>query len=233
MSEITHLLIDADDTLWENNIYFERATRLFVDHLAHSTLTHDEVVAILEDFERVNVPIYGYGSAVYARSLEEAFRSLVERSISDEDIETVVALGKSVFEGDFELIPNVETTLASLRARYALVMCTKGQYDEQMIKVDRSGLASYFMQIEVMREKDEATYAEILARLGIVPAQACMIGNSPKSDILPPLALGMRAIFVPHDHTWQLEHQEIDVDDSWVDGCGAIRRSGDSSLTTC
>ena len=100
--------------------------------------------------------------------------------------------------------------LAQLNREYILTLCTKGDRDEQQIKIDRSGLVGYFHQVEIMSEKDADGYQEILGRLGARPAEACMIGNSPKSDINPPLQLGMAAVFIPHDHTWQLEHQEVD-----------------------
>lgn len=206
----THLLIDADDTLWENNIYFERATEQFVDYLNHSSMTREQVIEVLMEFERVNTVAYGYGSNVYTRSLEATFRSLIERDVRDEDIAHVVSLGAGILQNEMELIPHVETTLAYLRDRFTLVLCTKGEQEEQQIKVDRSGLGEYFHQIEVMVEKSVETYQAILDRIGADASRCCMIGNSPRSDILPPLALGMRAIFIPHDHTWQLEHDEID-----------------------
>jgi putative hydrolase of the HAD superfamily len=206
----THLLIDADDTLWENNIYFERATEQFIAYLSHSQLTREQVIEVLMDFERVNTAAYGYGSNVYTRSLEETFRTLIERDVRDEDIAHVVALGAGILENEMELIPHVETTLGFLQARFTLVLCTKGEQEEQQIKVDRSGLGQYFHQIEVMQEKSIDTYRQILDRIGARSEQCCMVGNSPKSDILPPLSLGMAAIFIPHDHTWQLEHDEID-----------------------
>jgi putative hydrolase of the HAD superfamily len=208
--DTTHLLIDADDTLWENNIYFERATEQFIDYLNHSRLKPEQIIEVLMDFERVNTVAYGYGSNVYTRSLEETFRALIERDVRDEDIAHVVSLGAGILKNEMELIPHVETTLAFLQSRFTLVLCTKGEEAEQQIKVDRSGLGHYFHQIEVMQEKSTETYADILDRIGAPPAHCCMIGNSPKSDILPPLSLGMRAIFIPHDHTWQLEHDEID-----------------------
>jgi putative hydrolase of the HAD superfamily len=117
MNGISHLLIDADDTLWENNIYFERATGRFVEFLNHSTLSPAEVQAVLEDFERVNVVAHGYGSGVYTRSLEQTFRALIEREFNEEDLATVTALGRSVIESEFELIPHVETTLAYLQRK--------------------------------------------------------------------------------------------------------------------
>jgi putative hydrolase of the HAD superfamily len=208
--EIRHILIDADDTLWENNIYFEQATEAFVDFLDHSTLGRDEVKAILDDFERVNARQYGYGSAVYTRSLQDCFRQLSERDVDESAIEVVMKIGRRILEQELELIPHVETTLAHLGRDYVLTLCTKGDREEQQIKIDRSGLTQYFHQIEIMAEKDGTAYAGILGRLGARPSDACMVGNSPKSDINPPLQLGMSAVFIPHDHTWQLEHQEVD-----------------------
>lgn len=208
--QVKHLLIDADDTLWENNIYFEHAIEDFLDFLDHSSLTRSGVREVLDGFERVNAPQHGYGSAVFTRSLEDTFRHLVEREIAESDIETVVQFGRRILDQELELIPHVETTLAHLNRTYVLTMCTKGDLEEQQIKIDRSGLARYFHQIEIMSEKDTGMYAAVLDRLGAVAAETCMIGNSPRSDINPPLELGMSAIFIPHDHTWQLEHQEVD-----------------------
>ncbi len=209
-ANIRHLLIDADDTLWENNIYFERATEEFIDLLDHSTLSRDEVRTVLDEFERANARDFGYGSKVYTRSLEACFRRLSERELDEERLERVLGLGRSILEQELELIPHVETTLAQLGRRYLLTLCTKGDAEEQRLKVDRSGLVHFFHQVEIMAEKDVAAYTRILDHLGATPEAACMIGNSPKSDINPPLELGMWAVFVPHDHTWQLEHQEVD-----------------------
>src|SRR4051794_31852204 len=124
-SNVTHLLIDADDTLWENNVFFERATESFISYLNHSRLTRDEVMDVLLDFERVNTVTYGYGSAVYTRSLEETFRALIERDIHERDLAHVVSLGAGVLENEVELIPHVETTLAWLQPRFTLTICTK------------------------------------------------------------------------------------------------------------
>ncbi len=210
MGNLRHLLIDADDTLWENNIYFERATEQFMDFLDHSTLSRADIQAVIDEFERANAAIYGYGSAVFTRSLEACYRHLAERDIDDVALRRIMELGGSILQNELELIPHVETTLAHLGRSYILTLCTKGDPEEQRIKVDRSGLEHYFHHIEVMREKDVATYQGILETIGATPDEACMIGNSPKSDINPPLELGMAAVFIPHDHTWQLEHQEVD-----------------------
>lgn len=207
---VRHILIDADDTLWENNIYFERATEDFVDFLDHSSLSRDEVKAIIDEFERVNAREFGYGSGVYARSLRDCYRHLAERDIDDSALEIVMQFGRRILEQELELIPHVETTLAHLGRAFMLTMCTKGDPEEQQIKIDRSGLVRYFHQVEIMAEKDRDAYDGILKRLGARPEEAVMVGNSPKSDINPPLEIGMWAIFIPHDHTWQLEHQEVD-----------------------
>jgi putative hydrolase of the HAD superfamily len=209
---VRHILIDADDTLWENNVYFERATEEFIDFLNHSTLSRDEVRDVLNEFELINSREFGYGSAVYTRSLQDAYRHLVEDNIGEGELETVIQFGRRILEQDLELIPHVETTLAHLARTYTLTLCTKGDREEQQLKVDRSGLARFFHQIEIMSEKDEEAYGAILGRLGACPQEAVMVGNSPKSDINPPLAIVMSAVFIPHDHTWQLEHQDVDHD---------------------
>jgi len=209
---VRHILIDADDTLWENNVYFEQATEEFIDFLNHSTLSREEVREVLNEFELINSREFGYGSVVYTRSLQDACRHLAEDTIGEGALETVIQFGRRILEQDLELIPHVETTLSHLARTYTLTLCTKGDREEQQLKVDRSGLVPFFHQIEIMSEKDEGAYRAILGRLGACPQEAVMVGNSPKSDINPPLAIGMSAVFIPHDHTWQLEHQDVDLD---------------------
>ena len=126
LPNLRHLLIDADDTLWENNIYFERATEDFIDFLNHSTLSRDEVRAVLDEFERVNARAHGYGSKVYTRSLEACYRKLSEREIDDDQLQLVLRFGRRILEQEIELIPHVETVLAHLSRRYLLTLCTKG-----------------------------------------------------------------------------------------------------------
>ena len=103
-ADITHILIDADDTLWENNIHFERTTEAFVEFLDHSTLSRDAIQEVLDDFERVNAVQFGYGSAVFARSLVETFRTLVERDVNEADLDTVLAFGQRILEQELEPI---------------------------------------------------------------------------------------------------------------------------------
>lgn len=206
-----HLIFDLDDTLIENNIHFERAIEAFIDAVEHADLSRDAARAVFNEVERANTAAHGYGSLVFSRSLGDAYRRLAVRGADETELARVEALGTAILEQDIELIPHVETTLAELARRHTLTILTKGQREEQSLKVERSGLERYVHHVEVVAEKDAAAYRAILATLGVEPGRAWMVGNSPKSDINPALAVGMGAVFIPHDHTWILEHEEVDV----------------------
>ena len=204
-----HLIFDADDTLWENNIHFECAIEDFLDFLAHSTLSRDEVRAVLDEIELANIGVHGYGSAAFTRNLRLCYEHLAERQIAEEDLRTVMAFGERILAQPIELLDGVEATLALLAARHDLTLLTKGHHEEQRLKIDRSGIGSYFRHAEVVPEKDAAAYGALVARLELDPARTWMIGNSPKSDINPALTAGLNAVFIPHHATWRLEHQEL------------------------
>ena len=204
-----HLIFDCDDTLWENNIYFERAIDAFLDAVAHADLSREAAREVFNDIERANTVEHGYGSLVFARSLRETYRQLARAEVDEAEVARIEALGMAILEQELELIPHVETTLAELARRHTLTMLTKGQHDEQRLKVERSGLERYVHHVEIVPEKNVATYREILSTLGVEPTRAWMVGNSPRSDINPALAVGMGAVFIPHDHTWILEHEEV------------------------
>src|SRR5205823_11546797 len=176
-----HLLIDADDTLWENNIYFEQAIHAFITFLNHSQLSREEVRAVLDDVER----LMGYGSVNFTRSLVETYRRLAEKDPQDEDIQQVRQFGEQIHSHPFQLLDGVKETLDYLAPRHDLVLLTKGDLEEQKLKVERSGLEQYFRQVVVVPEKDVATYHQVVEDLRIEPRQTWMIGNSPRSDINP------------------------------------------------
>jgi putative hydrolase of the HAD superfamily len=203
------LIFDADDTLWENNIYFERAFDRFVDFLDHSALTPKQVREVLNEIELVNSKIHGYGTLNFGRNLQEAYQRLSEREIRTDDLDHVMALAEKILEQPLEVMPEVEETLKELRGRHDLTLFTKGHPEEQKLKVDRSGLGDYFSHLEIVKEKDAAAYKRLIEERGFEPGQTWMIGNSPKSDINPALAVGLNAVLVPHPHTWVLEHQEL------------------------
>jgi len=203
------LLIDADDTLWENNIYFERAFDDFCFFLDHSALTPFQVRDVLNEIELVNAKIHGYGSANFGRNLQQAYRHLAEREIRAEDLKHVFSLAARILEQPIELIDGVEETLRHLSRRHTLTLFTKGHPEEQKLKVDRSGLGGYFSHTAIVKEKDTDAYLKIVEGRSMDKRRTWMIGNSPKSDINPALDAGLNAVLIPHPHTWVLEKQDL------------------------
>jgi putative hydrolase of the HAD superfamily len=204
-----HLIIDADDTLWENNVYFERAIEEFIDFLDHSSLSRADVRAVLNEIERANANTHGYGSAVFTRNLRDCYQRLAQREIAEDDLATVMHFGERILSHPMELISGVEQTLTTLSVRHSLVLFTKGNREEQQRKIELSGIARYFMREVIVAEKDVPAYLSLLGELACDPAQMWMIGNSPKSDINPALASGLNAVFIPHEQTWSLEHADL------------------------
>ncbi|MDQ3696180.1 MAG: HAD hydrolase-like protein [Chloroflexota bacterium] len=203
------LIIDADDTLWENNIYFDRAIEEFLDFLDHATMSRADVRAVLNEIERANIASQGYGAAGFSRNLRQCYEHLAERDIGDDDLATVMAFGERILSQEIELIDGVVETLNYLGGRHHLILMTKGHPEEQRLKVDRSGLEGHFRHVAIVREKDPAAYEELTAELTLAPERTWMVGNSPRSDINAPLAAGLNAVFVPHESTWSLELQEL------------------------
>jgi putative hydrolase of the HAD superfamily len=203
------LIFDADDTLWENNIYFERAFDEFVEFLDHSRLTPSQIREVLNEIELVNSKIHGYGSINFGRNLQQAYHHLAEREIRPDDLEHVMTLAERILEQPVELIEGVEQTLQELGQRHELALFTKGHPEEQRLKVDRSGLGGYFTHLAIVKEKDSDAYTKLVADQEFERDIAWMIGNSPKSDINPALEAGLGAVLVPHARTWVLEHQEL------------------------
>ena len=203
------LLIDADDTLWENNIDFERAFDDFVSFLDHSSMAPREIRDVLDEIEEANNRVHGYGSRNFARNLRQCYEHLAERAVRPEDLATVMAFAERILECPMEVIAGVAHTLAYLAARHDLTLFTKGHPDEQKLKIERSGLGAFFGHTAVVKEKDAPAYHHLVAERGMDPRRTWMIGNSPKSDINPALEAGLNAAFVPHAHTWVLEKQEI------------------------
>jgi len=203
------LLIDADDTLWENNIYFERAIAAFVSYLNHSEYTPDEVREVLYEVEKESVLAHGYGLSSFAHSLAETFERLSKEPITPELHARIDSFCHEIASHPVEILPGVPETLAYLRRRHHLIVVTKGAVTEQSGKVERSGLKEYFAAVEIVPEKDAAVYSSVVAKYDLPDDRTWMIGNSPKSDINPALAAGISAVFVPHGNTWILEHATV------------------------
>ncbi len=203
------LLIDADDTLWENNIYFERAIADFISYLDHQHHSRQQVRERLNQVERETVAAHGYGLVSFRRSLVTCFEQLRGSPASPEDVQTIQGFADSIADAAIELLPGVAEALPPLAARHRLVLMTKGNPVEQCGKLERSGMGCHFQAVEVPREKDPGAYARVLAQHELAPDATWMIGNSPKSDINPALAAGLHAVFIRHPHTWVLEDEHL------------------------
>jgi putative hydrolase of the HAD superfamily len=204
------LLIDADDTLWENNIYFERAIAAFIGYLNHHDYTPAEVRKALNAVERETILSHGYGISSFTRSLVTCFERLSPAPVNEEKSQRILSFARSIAEQEIELLPGVAETLAELASRHRLILMTKGNRAEQADKLARSGLSGCFSAVEIVQEKDPPTYRKVIARYELAPHTSWMIGNSIKSDINPALAAGLHAVFLFHKDTWVLEHAALD-----------------------
>ena len=218
------LIFDADDTLWEFNHLFERVIDDYLAWLAHPTSSPVEIRVVLLDIEAANAAAHGYGTAVFLRSLRDCFQHLNERPPSVDELSTIDALARPLLEHHVTPLPGVVETLSQLATRHRLLLLTKGATDEQQRKIDTSELAPHFEHVHIVAEKDVDTYRELTRRHALDPATSWMIGNSPKSDVAPARAAGLRAVFIPNVNTWALEHAELDDDD---DGILRLRTIGE------
>lgn len=203
------LLIDADDTLWENNIYFERAIADFISFLNHRERSAAEVREILNDVERECIVSHGYGLHSFEHALAKTFERISVEPLTDGLHQTIRGFARTIAEQPVQLLPLVAETLEYLADRHQLILVTKGDFAEQSGKVERSGLKHYFSAIEVVADKTISAYHEVVGKHDLASERTWMVGNSPKSDINPALGAGLNAVFVPHDDTWILEHEEL------------------------
>ncbi|WPR72143.1 HAD family hydrolase [Flavobacterium sp. NG2] len=201
------IAFDADDTLFINETYFaeteEKFCALMSDYLSHQGISQE-----LFRIEIENLPRYGYGIKGYILSMIEAAMTISNNTIPIEIIAKIVQYGKELFDKPIVLLEGVEETLEALYGKYKLVVATKGDLLDQRRKLHNSGLGKYFHHIEVMSDKQEIDYLDLLKRLEIQPQEFLMIGNSLKSDVLPVLGIGSRAVHVPFHTTWA--HEKID-----------------------
>ncbi len=201
------IAFDADDTLFVNEPYFQETEHKFCD-LMSDYLSHQGLSQELFKIEIQNLDLYGYGIKGYVLSMIEAAMKISNNTHSMEVIEKIIQYGKELLEKPIELLDGVEDTLKTLHGKYKLVVATKGDLKDQRSKLHRSGLGKYFHHIEVMSDKQEVDYTDLLKRLEIDPSDFIMIGNSLKSDVLPVLNIGGHAIHIPFHTTW--EHEKID-----------------------
>ncbi|MBZ5503664.1 MAG: HAD family hydrolase [Acidobacteriia bacterium] len=204
------LLIDADDTLWENNVFFQKTIDNFVTQLEHLGYTREYVRHILNETERRNIRQHGYGVRSFGRSLEETYLKLAGNSARNEVVQEIEGMVRELESTPPHILDGVPETLAYLSRHHRLILLTKGEPAEQAAKVERSGLQSYFDAIEIVIEKESETYGRMIDQFKIVKSHGWMIGNSPRSDINPALQSGLNAVFIPHSATWELEKAELE-----------------------
>lgn len=201
MNEIKVIGFDADDTLWVNEPYF-RETEMKFCELLKNGMSLDEVTEKLFEIEIGNIPLYGYGTKAFILSMIETGLKITNGQLPPEKVEAILELGKEQINKPIELIDGIEEVLESLQGKYRLIVATKGDLLDQERKLKKSGLLKYFHHIEVMTDKQVEDYEKLIKHLDIEPDQFMMIGNSLKSDIMPVLQLGGKAIHVPFHTTW-------------------------------
>ena len=198
------LLIDADDTLWENITVFYAINEKYAQWVAPN-LDPEQIGLDLDQIQKSFVGTYGYGRETFEHSLIEGVRRFADREPSDDDRAHITEFVRPLQWEELELYDGVEETLATLQNSHRLILVTKGNHEEQTSKVDRTGVGRYFEALEILAEKTPAEYARLVAEHDLDPDDTWMIGNSPRSDILPALEVGLGAVHIPHDQTWSLE----------------------------
>jgi putative hydrolase of the HAD superfamily len=198
---------DADDTLWHNETIFESVHERYRELLAHY---HDAATVDRTLFatEMRNLERYGYGVKGFTLSAIETAIELTQGRIRADEIQQLIKLGHEMLAHPVELLDGVAETLSALATRHPLMLITKGDLRDQERKLAKSGLAGNFRAIEILSEKNEAAYRDVLRRHRIAPADFIMVGNSMKSDILPVLTLGAAGVHVPYHLLWAAEHVE-------------------------
>lgn len=200
---------DADDTLWVNEPYYRDAEQQFI-HLVKNYGVKEDIAAALFKTEIANLELYGYGIKAFMLSLVECSITLTGGEVSSETISRIIGIGKGMLQRPIELLDDVKKVLEQVAPHYRLIVATKGDLLDQERKMKRSSISSFFHHIEVMSDKKEENYIQLLHHLDISPCEFLMIGNSMKSDIIPPLNLGAWAIYVPYHTTWA--HEQVDKD---------------------
>ncbi len=212
------IAFDADDTLWENEGYYQQGRERFHQILSTYTVPADLDIR-LDAMENHNIPYFGYGVNSFVFSLIETAIQVTEGTIRATDIQRIVDIAHEMLDEKVDLFDHVEPTLRLLSKSYTLMMITKGDLLHQQNKLSRSGLAKYFQHVEVVADKTREIYAGILQEHRVKPDNFLMVGNSMRSDILPVLELGGHAIYIPSKLMWVHEHSELPAElaDSFVE----------------
>lgn len=213
------LLIDADDTLWENNIHYDACIRDFADLMGEQGFDPGEAEDVMEAVERERIPLVGYAPEEFGRSLVITYERLCARHsepVRRDVARAILEIGNRVISYPIELLDGVEQTLSWLSRRYQLLLVTKGDEEVQEDKLTRSGLRGFFDAVHVVPEKDVTVFRSLVEEYALCPEQTWMVGNSPRSDINPAVEAGVGAIYLPHPDTWGMEIEELSASDRVV-----------------
>jgi len=207
MAGISTIGFDADDTLWQNETFFrlteQRFTELLSEHGAHEVIS-----ARLLEAERRNLRFYGFGVKGFTLSMIETAVEVTNGQVSASVIAEILGFGRQMLQNPVEALPHARETLDALAGRYRILLITKGDLFDQERKLAQSGLGDYFSAVEIVSDKTPGVYERIFTRHGDGPQRAVMVGNSLKSDVVPAIRAGSWGVYVPHDLTWVLEHEE-------------------------
>lgn len=204
------IIIDADDTLWENNVFFDKAIGHFVSQLEYLGYTPDYIRHILNETERRNIRQHGYGVRSFKRSLEDTYLKLAGNMARREVVKSIEQMANELENTPPQILDGVPETLAYLAKRHRLILLMKGEAAEQAGKVERSGLQSYFDEIEIVMEKNAGIYQRLTGQFKIVKSHGWMVGNSPITDINPALQAGLNVVLIPHPSTWAADKADVE-----------------------
>ncbi len=207
-NKINVIGFDADDTLWVNETYFRETEEKFAS-LLDGFETKNKIDQELFKMEIKNLELYGYGIKGFMLSMIEAALELSNNTVSQATLTEILGLGKRMISHPVELLDGVVEVLEKLNGKYRLIVMTKGDLLDQERKIERSGLSKYFHHVEVLSDKKEENYLNLLENLEVAAREFLMIGNSLKSDVLPLINIGAQAVHVPFHTTWQ--HEEVTV----------------------
>ncbi len=212
MNKISSIGFDADDTLWDSEVFFSQVEKKFTQ-LINSYEVEADIGKELYETEKRNLSKLGYGVKSFTLSMIESAHHLTQGSISSADTVQIVQWGKELLHHPVNLLPGVVDVLSRLQGHFAIYVITKGDNFHQQQKFVDSGLATFVTDIEIVQEKDTKAYKAILTKMGVAPEEFLMVGNSVRSDILPVLEIGSQAVHIPHETTWQYETEDTERND--------------------
>jgi putative hydrolase of the HAD superfamily len=207
MTNLTAIGFDADDTLWQNEQFFQLTEKIFTELLADHGDSHHVSSRLLEA-ERRNLKLYGFGAKGFTLSMIETALEVTDGTVPQAVIGKILALGRAMLDYPIETLPHVHETLEALAGKYRIILITKGDLFDQERKLAQSGLGDFFDAVEIVSDKRPSVYERVFSRHADGALRAMMVGNSLKSDVIPALEAGAWGVHVPHELMWELDHAD-------------------------